>query len=161
MNRPRSAHLLIILSVLGGCANMSAPDPINWTPCEHEHKSSLCLLNRVQREYDIYLAGASKNQRVANGIMLASAATGAIGASVGSGSELYKSAGAIGLSALGYSNYGNFNLQQKVVGDANKRLTNAKTKLTKLLNAAEAAEIKTYFADNQSFKDLQIGRAHV
>ncbi|MBJ7548562.1 hypothetical protein JHC42_17150, partial [Pseudomonas sp. OA3] len=86
--------------------------------------------------------------------MLASAATGAIGASVGSGSELYKSAGAIGLSALGYSNYGNFNLQQKVVGDANKRLTNAKTKLTKLLNAAEAAEIKTYFADNQSFKDL-------
>lgn len=136
MTPHRSVYLLLIAGLVTGCANMSAPKPIAAAHCDDGRASSLCLLDRLQVEYESYGAGAAKSQAASDGLMLASAAIGAVGAAVGSSSELYKSAGAIGLSALGFSTYGNFKTQDRLTREANNRLACARPDLEKLLDAS-------------------------
>ncbi|WP_277372611.1 hypothetical protein [Pseudomonas sp. AA-38] len=137
MTLQRPLYLLLIAVFVSGCANMSAPRHIAAASCNDGRASSICLLDRLQLEYESYSTGAAKSQAASDGLMLASAAIGAIGAAVGSGSELYKSAGAIGLSALGFSTYGNFKTQDRLVREANNRLACARPNLQELLDAAK------------------------
>lgn len=133
----RSVYVLFAIVLTSGCANMSAPRHIAAANCQDGRQSSICLLDRIQLEYEAYSTGAAKSQAAVDGVMLASAAVGVVGAAVGSGSDLYKSAGAVGLSSLGFSSYGNFKTQDRVVRDANSRLTCARPELQTLLQASE------------------------
>lgn len=137
MTLQRSLYLLLIVGFVSGCANMSAPRHIAAASCKDDRASSICLLDRLQLEYESYSTGAAKSQAATDGLMLASAAIGTIGAAVGSSSELYKSAGAIGLSALGFSTYGNFKTQDRVTREANGRLACARPRLEKLLKLSD------------------------
>ncbi|WP_460132194.1 hypothetical protein [Pseudomonas sp. S1_E04] len=114
--------LLISLSMLLGCSgkNLRSMD-LSTTKCTST-RPSICRMMSIQNEMAEYANGANLNSSTLNLVALGGAGVGAIGLAADSHSDLYKSAGAIILTSLGFKKWGNFEEQSKIYSAAYYKL---------------------------------------
>ncbi|QHA83552.1 hypothetical protein E3Z27_18630 [Pseudomonas mediterranea] len=79
-------------------------------------------MTSIQNEMAEYANGANLNSSTLNLFALGGAGVGAIGLATNSHSDLYKSAGAIILTSLGFKSWGNFEEQSKIYSSAYYKL---------------------------------------
>jgi len=114
--------LLMSLSMLLGCSGKNLrPMDLSTTKCTSTIPS-ICRMTSIQNEMAEYANGASLNSSTLNLVALGGAGVGAIGLATDSHSDLYKSAGAIILTSLGFKSWGNFEEQSKIYSSAYYKL---------------------------------------
>lgn len=127
----RTIFVLPFVVMLTGCQNFMAPKvvgvPRDCTP------TSRCFLLDLSDEYKNYNSGAETANAWTNGAILAGTGGAVIGAAVDAHSDLYKAAGGIVLTAMGFSKYGNYPNQSLVTRVALRKLLCAQAPLDFLL----------------------------
>ncbi len=114
--------LLISLTMLLGCSGKNLrPMDLSTTKCTSA-TPSICRMMSIQNELAEYANGANLNSSTLNLVALSGAGVGAIGLATDSHSDLYKSAGAIILTSLGFKSWGNFEEQSKIYSSAYYKL---------------------------------------
>lgn len=148
----RTIFVIPFVVMLAGCQNFMSPKlvgvPRDCTP------TSRCFLLDLSDEYKNYNSGAETANAWTNGVILAGTGGAVIGAAVDAHSDLYKAAGGIVLTAMGFSKYGNYSNQSLVTRVAMHKLLCAQAPLDFLLR--KSGELRDIPKAEAKFKAKQV-----